>query len=238
MGEVSPDAMHEFRTRRRVEWSDTDTGGIIHFSRYFVFMETAEHQFLEALGIRVVLELDGRQIGWPRVAARCEYKRPARYDEELSVVDPQGDVVASTGDPDSLNLPEDWLDRVADGDEIQGPVYRDDDIGQVMMVIAVPIRAPDERLLGAFTAKVHFRTVDQSLRDVVIGETGHAYLLRDDGIVMVDNDKCTGRQLVAEGPDSADRDSPQGSPLLSSTRCSHRIVQPRGADAVVRWRSA
>ena len=105
--------------------------------------------------------------------------------EELSVVDPQGDVVASTGEPDSLNLPEDWLNRVADGDEIQGPVYRDEAIGQVIMVIAVPIRALDERLLGAFTAKVHFRTVDQSLRNVVIGETGHAYLLRDNGIVMV-----------------------------------------------------
>ncbi len=105
--------------------------------------------------------------------------------EELSVVDPQGDVVASTGEPDSLNLPEDWLNRVADGDEIQGPVYRDEAIGQVIMVIAVPIRALDERLLGAFTAKVHFRTVDQSLRNVVIGETGHAYLLRNNGIVMV-----------------------------------------------------
>ncbi|MCH6548000.1 MAG: diguanylate cyclase [Gemmatimonadetes bacterium] len=105
--------------------------------------------------------------------------------EELSVIDPQGGVVASTGDPDNLNLPEDWLNQVETGKEIQGQVYRDDDLGQVMMVIAVPIRAPDERLLGAFSAKVNFRAIDESLRNIVIGETGHAYLLRDDGIVMV-----------------------------------------------------
>ena len=41
--------MHTFRTRRRVEFVDTDMGGIVHFSRFFVFMETAEHEFLEAL---------------------------------------------------------------------------------------------------------------------------------------------------------------------------------------------
>ncbi len=105
--------------------------------------------------------------------------------EELSVIDPQGDIVASTGDSDSLKLPEDWLNQVATGKEIQGQVYRDDDLGHVMMIIAVPIWAPDERLLGAFSAKVNFGAIDESLRNIVIGETGHAYLLRDDGIVMV-----------------------------------------------------
>ena len=105
--------------------------------------------------------------------------------EELSVIDPQAGVVASTGDPDSLKLPDDWLNQVATGEEIQGQVYRDDDLGHVMMVIAVPIRAPDEKFLGAFSAKVNFRTIDELLRNIVIGETGHAYLLRDDGTVMV-----------------------------------------------------
>ncbi len=60
--------MHEFRTSRRMEFVDTDMGGIVHFSRFFVFMETAEHQFLDAVGTSVVLEIDGDQIGWPRVA--------------------------------------------------------------------------------------------------------------------------------------------------------------------------
>jgi len=77
--------MHEFNTRRRIEFVDTDMGGIVHFSRYLVFMETAEHEFLEALGTSVSLDLEGRHIGWPRVAVSCEYKQPARFGGVLDI---------------------------------------------------------------------------------------------------------------------------------------------------------
>ena len=78
--------MYEFTTRRRIEFADTDQGGIVHFSRYFIFMETAEHQFLEAAGTSVDLTLDdGRHVGWPRVSARCEYKSPARFGDTLDI---------------------------------------------------------------------------------------------------------------------------------------------------------
>jgi len=77
--------MHEFTTRRKIEFVDTDMGGIVHFSRYFVFMETAEHEFLEALGSSVHLELDGKTIGWPRVAVSCEYKSPVRFGDLLEL---------------------------------------------------------------------------------------------------------------------------------------------------------
>ena len=77
--------MYEFTTRRKIEFADTDMGGIVHFSRYFVFMETAEHQFLNELGTSVVLEHEGHPIGWPRVAASCEYASPARFGDELEI---------------------------------------------------------------------------------------------------------------------------------------------------------
>lgn len=77
--------MHEFVTRRKIEFADTDMGGIVHFSRYFVFMETAEHEFLNALGTSVTTEQDGQRIGWPRVAASCEYKAPARFGDLLDI---------------------------------------------------------------------------------------------------------------------------------------------------------
>lgn len=35
----------EFEAIRRVEFSDTDLAGIMHYSNYFRFMETAEHAF-------------------------------------------------------------------------------------------------------------------------------------------------------------------------------------------------
>jgi len=77
--------MYEFTTRRKIEFADTDMGGIVHFSRYFVFMETAEHEFLQALGTSVDLDLNGRRIGWPRVSVSCVYKSPARYGDVLDI---------------------------------------------------------------------------------------------------------------------------------------------------------
>jgi len=79
--------MHEYRTRRRIEFSDTDAGGLVHFARFFVFMEIAEHELLRALGANAGAErqADGRLIGWPRVASSCEFLSPARFGDELDV---------------------------------------------------------------------------------------------------------------------------------------------------------
>lgn len=77
--------MREFKTRRRIEFADTDLGGIVHFSRYLVFMETAEHLFLDSLGTSVHTEIDGKTVGWPRVKVACEYASPARYGDTLDI---------------------------------------------------------------------------------------------------------------------------------------------------------
>ena len=66
-----PGQISEFRTRRRIEFADTDLAGLVHFARFFVFMETAEHELLRALGGEVHRRWQGHDIGWPRVAASC-----------------------------------------------------------------------------------------------------------------------------------------------------------------------
>ncbi len=77
--------MSEFTYTRRIDYSDTDMGGIVHFSRFFVFMETAEHEFLRALGTSVDKHVDGQRISWPRVSASCDYRAPAKFGEVLEV---------------------------------------------------------------------------------------------------------------------------------------------------------
>jgi YbgC/YbaW family acyl-CoA thioester hydrolase len=77
--------MHEFQTRRKVEFADTDMEGIVHFARFLVYMETAEHEFLAALGVSVAMEHEGRRIGWPRVSVSCEYQAPARFGDILDI---------------------------------------------------------------------------------------------------------------------------------------------------------
>ena len=77
--------VYELHTRRRIEFADTDLAGIVHFARFFVFMETAEHEFLRALGTPVHFDHEGFEAGWPRVAASCEYKSPATLDDVLDI---------------------------------------------------------------------------------------------------------------------------------------------------------
>ncbi len=77
--------MHEYRTRRRIEFADTDMAGIVHFARFFAFMETVEHEFLRSLGTPVHFDLDGHEVGWPRIAASCEYRSPAKFGDVLDI---------------------------------------------------------------------------------------------------------------------------------------------------------
>lgn len=75
----------EFSTRRRVEFADTDLARQVHFARFFVFVETAEHELLESLGARVHMLHEGHEIGWPRLEARCQYLSPALFGDELEI---------------------------------------------------------------------------------------------------------------------------------------------------------
>jgi len=77
--------MHEIRSRRKVEFVDTDMSGIMHFSRYLVFMENTEHAFLAALGARVQWREGEQEMTFPRVAVTCEYLAPTRFGDELEV---------------------------------------------------------------------------------------------------------------------------------------------------------
>ena len=74
-----------FITHRRVEFRDTDAAGIAHFSVFFTWMEQAEHEALRQLGMSVV-DRDGEHtLSWPRVAARCDFRSPVRFEDEVRI---------------------------------------------------------------------------------------------------------------------------------------------------------
>ena len=75
----------EFSIKRRVNFSETDLAGIAHFSNYFRMMEEVEHAFFRSIGMSVVMQHDGLHIGWPRVAASCDYFGPLRFEDELDL---------------------------------------------------------------------------------------------------------------------------------------------------------
>src|SRR4051812_33822695 len=75
-----------FRTTRRVEFAETDMAGIVHFSNFFRYMESAEVEFLRGLGLSVSFRTpEGQRYGFPRRAASCDYMRPARFQDVLEI---------------------------------------------------------------------------------------------------------------------------------------------------------
>jgi YbgC/YbaW family acyl-CoA thioester hydrolase len=76
---------YEFKIVRRVEFSDTDMAGIVHYSNFFRYMEAAEHAFFRSLGLSVVTKSVDPPVGWPRVHAECDYTQPLRFEDEVEV---------------------------------------------------------------------------------------------------------------------------------------------------------
>jgi acyl-CoA thioester hydrolase len=74
-----------FRTTRRIDFVDTDVAGIVHFSNFFRFMESAETEFLRSLGMSVKMGWEGTMLGFPRVSAACDYKSPAFFEDIVEI---------------------------------------------------------------------------------------------------------------------------------------------------------
>ena len=68
---------------RRVEFSETDAAGIVHYANFFRYMEACEHDFFRELGTSIVDKNSG--IGWPRVHANCDYRKPLFFEDEFTI---------------------------------------------------------------------------------------------------------------------------------------------------------
>lgn len=79
-----PESFH-FSQQRRVEFSDTDMAGIVHFANFLRFVESAEHAFWRHLGRSVHTSSDEGHHGWPRLNVSCSFYSPARFEDLLDV---------------------------------------------------------------------------------------------------------------------------------------------------------
>jgi YbgC/YbaW family acyl-CoA thioester hydrolase len=74
-----------FSITRRVEFGDTDMAGIMHFANFFRFMEVAETAFLRSRGLSVAWTDGGAGYGFPRVSAACDFAKPLRFEDEVTI---------------------------------------------------------------------------------------------------------------------------------------------------------
>jgi acyl-CoA thioester hydrolase len=71
-------------TTLRVRYAETDQMGVVYYANYLVWFEVARADLLRSLGW-TYREMEGTGVFLPVIEAHCEYRRPARYDEEIEV---------------------------------------------------------------------------------------------------------------------------------------------------------
>jgi acyl-CoA thioester hydrolase len=69
----------------RVRYAETDQMGVVYHANYLVWFEVGRVEFLRQLGFsyKEMEQQDGCHIAV--VDARCRYKAPARYDDEVII---------------------------------------------------------------------------------------------------------------------------------------------------------
>jgi acyl-CoA thioester hydrolase len=72
------------RTRLRVRYAETDQMGVVYYANYLVWMEVGRVELCRACGFQYRdMERDGTAL--PVIEAHCEYRQPARYDDEIEI---------------------------------------------------------------------------------------------------------------------------------------------------------
>ena len=78
----TPGARH---VRLRVRYADTDQMGIAYYANYLVWFEVARTEWLRETGWSY-RQMEEQGLSLPVIEAHCEYRRPARYDDEIEIL--------------------------------------------------------------------------------------------------------------------------------------------------------
>jgi acyl-CoA thioester hydrolase len=71
-------------SRLRVRYAETDQMGIVYYANHFVWFEVGRTDLLRHVGW-TYREMEHEGFSLPVVEAHCEYRQPARYDDELEI---------------------------------------------------------------------------------------------------------------------------------------------------------
>ena len=74
---------HSFKTK--IYYKDIDQMGIVYYSRYFEFFESARTELLKSIGISV-RDIEADNIFLPVVSATCDYRKSAKFEDELIII--------------------------------------------------------------------------------------------------------------------------------------------------------
>lgn len=79
----------------RVRYGDTDQMGVAYYANYLYWFEVGRTEFCRAHG-KSYADWEKEGVLLPVVEARCRYKHPARYEDEITIFTKVGEVKATS----------------------------------------------------------------------------------------------------------------------------------------------
>ena len=68
----------------KIYYKDVDQMGIVYYSRYYEYFEEARTELLASIGLNV-MEVEKRGIALPVISSHCDYKRGAKFEQNILV---------------------------------------------------------------------------------------------------------------------------------------------------------
>lgn len=122
--------------------------------------------------------------------------------EQLAVLDANGRVVASSVQQgQAIRLPADWQRTLRQQEQLVGDAYWDAKSNRGKLILAVPVRRPDGRMLGAFAAEINLAPLQSQLHMYLTDSTtGAIYLVSDSGRVLASSREISEAMLGKRMP--------------------------------------
>ncbi len=112
-------------------------------------------------------------------------------------------LVPAEGEALRARLPQEWLKQIRADDNVVAEAYRDATHDKPVMLIAVPIKAANGRLLGAMAAKLNFEAIEKIVMGFAVGHTGGVHIVDRHSRVIVSSEPAAAPALATRVPAAA-----------------------------------
>jgi diguanylate cyclase (GGDEF)-like protein len=151
--------------------------------------------------------------------------------ETLLIIDARGRAVTSSGGrTGAMSLPLDRLSALPAAGAYVGEPYWDAGLARAAIVLAVPIREADGRVLGALSAKINLRAIADILERLAPRGAGEIYVMTDEGRLVLSSRASSAELMRTRLPPTTTQ------PLLDNEGGTVTYERPDGQEVVASLR--
>jgi diguanylate cyclase (GGDEF)-like protein len=157
--------------------------------------------------------------------------------EGLAIVDQNGQILTSSGSRSGFRLSADRLNNLRTRDALVGDPFWDAAINKAAIVLVVPIRRDDGLFLGAMGAKINLDGVRDTLQQLTAGSSRSAYIITEEGHVVISSTGDPAEMMKTTLPDAAARDlvEREGQTIVQSRAGGSEVVAVLRRIPQLRW---